>query len=276
MYDLAEKLKVHRLMAVGLMEVLWHISGKNAPHGDIGRYSDSAIAELVGWPKKGTPMIEALIESGWLDRSERHRLVIHDWPEHCESSVHSLLEKRGENFWDGTPPFSRKTRKGAEQVHGTLHGKVHGKFTPTREETAKVNGFVVGFSSEGSAEGNPWIAPVMDQGWQQLIELAAKVGMQASDVELEQIYERDWLRMGFELQIAAVDGIRQRVDRDYADPAYVPTLRRYLAEHRWNRAIRPKPMSVGRASPEDKKQQEDREFLRMAEHEKRRGIASGQ
>lgn len=109
MYDLAQRLKIHRMMAVGMMECLWHAAARHTPHGNLGRYPDSWIADQMSW--KGTPslLVEALVSSGWLDVHEKHRLLLHDWPEHCESSVHQLLKKKKELFADGSAPFARNS-----------------------------------------------------------------------------------------------------------------------------------------------------------------------
>ncbi len=38
------------------------------------------------------------MESGWIDLSENHRLLVHDWPEHCEQWVKLKLKKLNLDF----------------------------------------------------------------------------------------------------------------------------------------------------------------------------------
>jgi len=37
-----------------------------------------------------------LIDTSWLDEDETHRLIIHDWADHCERFVKAKLERTGE------------------------------------------------------------------------------------------------------------------------------------------------------------------------------------
>ncbi len=98
MYALAEALQIPLPFAVGLMEMLWHHAGEVAQRGDIGSLPDRAIAEAVGWPKKPEKLIEGLLSARWLDADAEHRLIIHDWPEHCEQSVIKWLEYNRKSF----------------------------------------------------------------------------------------------------------------------------------------------------------------------------------
>lgn len=99
-------------MAAGVLEVMWQFTAKYAPQGDIGRWRDEDIAEAVGWPVGGAPaLVEALVEERWLDRSAEHRLLVHDWPEHCEDGVHMKLARARKWFGDGTPPKLNRLEK---------------------------------------------------------------------------------------------------------------------------------------------------------------------
>ena len=91
---LCELLNVPRAHAVGIMEMLWQYTADKTPQGDIGKASDRAIANAVGWDRDPSELIESLISVRWLDRSEEHRLVVHDWSEHCEDSVRKWLRYR--------------------------------------------------------------------------------------------------------------------------------------------------------------------------------------
>jgi len=83
----AELLKVRRAHAVGYLELLFHFAAQYAPHGDVGRFTDKRISGGLDWAGKPERIINALIESGWLDRDPVSRLVVHDWEDHALESV---------------------------------------------------------------------------------------------------------------------------------------------------------------------------------------------
>jgi len=78
--------------------MLWHHAAEVAQRGDLGSLPDLAIAQAVAWSKKPHLLIDGLVAAGFLDRDETHRLVIHDWPEHCEQSVCKYLEYGRKDF----------------------------------------------------------------------------------------------------------------------------------------------------------------------------------
>lgn len=98
MFALAEALKVPLSQAVGIMEMLWQFTADHCPRGNVGSIPDAAIAQSVAWSKKSTVLIEALCEVGFLERNAAHRLIIHDWPDHAESSVCKKLSRSGKDF----------------------------------------------------------------------------------------------------------------------------------------------------------------------------------
>ena len=126
---LMEKLNVPRYVAVGIMESIWYLTAREAPRGDIGKLSNERIAIGIDWRgatnksrrDEADRLVNALVESGWLDRDgpewstnevltkgERgtnevlkryqYRLVIHDWPEHADDAVKKYL-KRNNLTW---------------------------------------------------------------------------------------------------------------------------------------------------------------------------------
>lgn len=96
---LAKLLAVPHYSAVGVLECVWHFTARHALCGDIGRWSDEEIAESAGWPSEDAGrLITALVESGWLDRHEQHRFVVHDWHDHCDESVKKTAKKHGRQF----------------------------------------------------------------------------------------------------------------------------------------------------------------------------------
>jgi len=81
--------------AVGLLERLWHTAASSSPRGDIGKLEDELIAEMVGWNQDATQLIDLLVESGWLDRDDDHRLVVHDWHQHAPNYVKGIAARQG-------------------------------------------------------------------------------------------------------------------------------------------------------------------------------------
>jgi len=85
-------------IAVGLLERLWHVTMTSTPMGDIGKLDNDEIAELIGWNSDDDELIEILTSTGWLDRSEEHRLVVHDWHEHAPNHIKNNAKRWGKAF----------------------------------------------------------------------------------------------------------------------------------------------------------------------------------
>ena len=96
--DLADRLGIEPFAAVGLLELLWHYAGKYSPRGDVGKFPNKALASGMKWERDPDELITALIESRWLDENKRHRLIVHDWPDHCEESVKKALLRSNSDF----------------------------------------------------------------------------------------------------------------------------------------------------------------------------------
>jgi hypothetical protein len=103
----------------GILQALWDFVAENCPHGDVGRFTDRQIAAGIEWSEDAAAeLVAALVDVGWLDRNQRHRLVIHDWHEHCEDRVKKAVARSGRPFADleedtrvgQNPPLSDKIR----------------------------------------------------------------------------------------------------------------------------------------------------------------------
>lgn len=101
---LKRRLQIREYQAVGILEMLWLLTSREAPHGDIGRLENEDIAAFMEWEGDEDELIAALVASRWLDEHPEHRLLVHHWPDHCDNHVHAALAKRIEVFADGTPP----------------------------------------------------------------------------------------------------------------------------------------------------------------------------
>jgi hypothetical protein len=101
---LAQKLSIEPWAALGLLESLWHTTAELAPSGNIGRLPNKAIAMEMFYAGDPDQLVDALLESGHLDRSAQHRLVIHDWSEHSDYNTRRKVKRRGELMADGNAP----------------------------------------------------------------------------------------------------------------------------------------------------------------------------
>ena len=101
---LQRRLQMPLWQCKGLLQSIWDFTAREARKGDIGRFSDEDIAFAIEWEGCPHELVEALVETGWLDENEDHRVVVHHWPQHCEHSVHVALARKGDVFADGTLP----------------------------------------------------------------------------------------------------------------------------------------------------------------------------
>lgn len=92
---LARRLGLRLYEAVGVLELLWLVTQKNAPRGDIGRYDNEEIAIALDWQGDPDELVATLVDCGWLDESREHRLIVHDWHEHAPRYVHGVVAKSG-------------------------------------------------------------------------------------------------------------------------------------------------------------------------------------
>lgn len=109
---LAGLLQERRQTAIGIVVSLWEWAGEFTPRGDIGRVPNAAIADGISWDGDPDGLIDALVEAGWVDRDDAHRLVIHDWAEHCQRWVRQRLERDKLEFVTPTPAVSDDAAEG--------------------------------------------------------------------------------------------------------------------------------------------------------------------
>lgn len=103
MKRLCQRLSIPQYAAVGLLESLWHLTAKEAPQGDIGKLSNEDIALGLEWDGDPEKLVASLISSKWIDESEKHRLVVHDWHEHADEAVKKKLIRKSLQFLSVSP-----------------------------------------------------------------------------------------------------------------------------------------------------------------------------
>lgn len=91
---LKKELGLSKYQAIGLLEALWHFTGKFALRGNIGKFTDAEIEAWIEWSGLEGAAVKALTVSGWLDASHEHRLVVHDWNEHADSTTKKQLGRK--------------------------------------------------------------------------------------------------------------------------------------------------------------------------------------
>jgi hypothetical protein len=91
-YTLAAVLNVPLWGAVGILESLWHFAQRYAAAGDVGRFSDEAIARAIGWQENPATLVSGLAQAGWVDRCSCHRVRIHDWHEHADQTTKRAVD----------------------------------------------------------------------------------------------------------------------------------------------------------------------------------------
>lgn len=123
--QLQRRLKLPLWQARGLLDTLWQFVATNCPTGDVGRFTNEEIAVGIDWQDDPDELVAALTSCRWLDVcDDRRRLIVHDWPEHCEHEVHKQLAKKAEAFADGTlPSLSRLTREERPEIIDKLRDK---------------------------------------------------------------------------------------------------------------------------------------------------------
>ena len=110
---LKRRLQLPHYAVVGLLESLWIFTQVNAATGAIGTHSNEDIAACLEWAGDPDKLIVDLVECGWVDRCQVHRLVIHDWAEHCPTYIRGQLKSQGKTAAKSQqgepPPYSPPT-----------------------------------------------------------------------------------------------------------------------------------------------------------------------
>lgn len=108
---LQRRLGVTTAQLVGHLELLWIATAKNAPEGDIGRFTDEDISIACYWEGDPKMFITSLVECGWLDADSKWRLLVHNWSEHAPSYIHGVLKRHGKNFREPTKEAAKQVAK---------------------------------------------------------------------------------------------------------------------------------------------------------------------
>lgn len=272
MFHLANLLKVPVPFARGLLVALWEFAAESCPQGDIGSVPDKEIAKAVDWEKKPEALIWALCESKWLDRHEKHRLLIHDWPDHCEFEVCRKLMRAGKDFCDAYGKSARDRRAAGTEMSRDSRGFGAPKSREShasREAMAKAKASESSEGVQGEASGprssTPAIAVASGQGWENFIGLYLAAGKALNEQDLAEGL-REWLSLEMPDQLAAFRHLQTEALRSEARFLMFPA--NYLRKRPWTR------VGPGRVLPLQKRTRVDdanEEALRIFEAQQRGG-----
>jgi hypothetical protein len=96
--ELMATLNLPKFATLGILEGVWHFTGRYAPQGNVGKYSDQAIESWVGWNGVAGAMVAALIKCCWLDIDATYRLLVHDWDQHADKATKNALKRAKRPF----------------------------------------------------------------------------------------------------------------------------------------------------------------------------------
>lgn len=149
MKRLCRRLNLPLWQGVGLLETLWQLTAKQTPRGDVGRLSNEDIAIGIDYRENDLILIDALVESGWVDRDERHRLLIHDWPDHAPDAIHMKLARQKQYFASGAVPKTNRLQKWERDEAHSFFGGTKGEvikeplppvnFVRTNDDSVRTN-----------------------------------------------------------------------------------------------------------------------------------------
>lgn len=94
---LASALNISLAAATGGLQILWEWAGDYAVTGDLTLCLTEAMQDVRTSCNLSCPpsdIAEALIQTGWLDRTSNGSVVIHDWIEHCEEYVRKRIARK--------------------------------------------------------------------------------------------------------------------------------------------------------------------------------------
>jgi hypothetical protein len=237
MYDLASRLGVSRATAIGTIQLLLDYTADVAPQGNIGKWPDGAISRGCEWPGDPTEFVEALVASGWIDRCNKYRLVVHDLKDHAD------------NWW--------KLKLGKLRI-GFLTAE------PSAEPSAERS---VEPSLEASPPRDPFsslLVSTLPSSSQAVTTIEPIKGEDCGFSELWAVYPRKEDELNSRRAWVARFPTREFLDMNLAaiksqlaagkEPSYFPSLSKWLSGERWRDQVTEKS-SEGNKTPLERLQQ---------------------
>lgn len=94
--SLSRRLRLPLCWTVGVLESLWMFAINNARDGDLSQFSPLEIAGWMDFPGDENELIDALVETHWLDR-DGDTLTIHDWQDHKPNWLKGIEARSAQN-----------------------------------------------------------------------------------------------------------------------------------------------------------------------------------
>jgi hypothetical protein len=116
---LASLLQVEIPTAIGYLELFWAFVAKKTPQGDVGKWPDGVIAHGSLWRGPACQFVEALVTARFVDVDTEHRLIVHDWAQHCPNWVRAKLKKDRVEFALKSP-LKSDSYDGAQETTGEV------------------------------------------------------------------------------------------------------------------------------------------------------------
>ena len=92
-YRLMEALGCSKRDAISIVHMVWWWCLDNALEGVI-EVPATALKSATEWEGDATKLVDALLESGWLEQHESGGWAVHDWHHYCGSLVEKRLERK--------------------------------------------------------------------------------------------------------------------------------------------------------------------------------------
>jgi hypothetical protein len=120
----------------GHLHFLWWWCMDYALDGDLSKYTNQQIADASEWDADATEYVNALVESGFLDRTEIG-CKIHDWLDFCGTLVKKRLARKEEKRKETGDIVDRLHPKTSEVVPTVPNRTVPNRTVPNRTEPNK-------------------------------------------------------------------------------------------------------------------------------------------
>ena len=224
--------------AIGHLHMLWWWALDYAEDGRLSKWTADDIADAAGWEGEAKQFVDALVESGFLDR-DGDTLMVHDWDEY----LGRLLDKRRKNA-----ERKRRSRENAEGGSGESRGSHagqerdgQGSHRATEQNTTQENLKNPSRSTSPGGDAEPGRKAVFTDGDMALAELLARRiaenNPRARSPTASQL--RSWaneVRLMRERDGHSLDEIREVLEWSQRDPFWrVNVLSMGSLRKQWNR-----------------------------------------
>jgi hypothetical protein len=227
----------------------------------------------VGWRDDPKKLIDALVESRWIDRDQFHRLVIHDWPEHVQDWIKRKVQRiqKKKNYdeiqWlvltpfvvDASTPVNARQRPSTPVMtsQSPLTDNLLGNNDLTRHDAINPHAGGLGEVKLGQAKsssGTQVLKPGKDSApakngnsshaiWKRdttllpFVEAYTLTGKALTDYDWAEAWQ-EWRVLSIEQKLAAVAGVHARIAAGLCvEPEFVMLPKNFIKKREWERAI---------------------------------------